>query len=116
MQSSQDCNLSTSPDVCAVFLACENRIAFILHSMTSTLVILWISVLWDMFLLREFQDAKQHRCSHNQQISVSSGILVSLRFGFSGHAMDVGNACVILDFCEWWYFDATAFWVFQVDM
>ena len=45
MQNSQDYNLSTSPDVAAVFLACENRIAFI----PSTLVILWISELWDMF-------------------------------------------------------------------
>ena len=45
-------------------------------------------------LLCEFKDVKQLRCSHNRQISVSSVILVSLRFGFSGHAMEVGNACV----------------------
>ena len=37
---------------------------------------------------------KQQRCSHNEQISVSDGILISLGFGFSGHAMEVGNACV----------------------
>ena len=37
---------------------------------------------------------KQQRCSHNEQISVSVGTLVSLRFRFSGHAMEVGNACV----------------------
>ena len=59
--------------------------------MTSTLVILWISELWDMFC---FVNLKQQRCSHNQQISVSVGILVSLRLGFSGHAMEVWNACV----------------------
>ena len=65
--------------------------------MTSTLVILWISELWDIYiLLCEFKDVKQPRCSHNQQISVSNGISVSLRFGFSGHAMEVGNACVQL--------------------
>ena len=85
--------------------------------MTSTLVILWISELWDMFLLCEFKDVKQQRCSHNQQISVRSGIfgIIALRVFWTCNG-SWECMCTTLDFCEWWYFDAIAFWVFHVDM